>query len=640
MNASWTATAPGCDNEFAADIAALRAADILPVFAAGNLGPTPASAPSPSNLPGALAVGAVKSDLGIVIESSRGPTECGGATRTYPHLVAPGDSITAQSVQGQFIPHTGTSFAAPHVAGAAAVLLEASPGSDANAIEAAIVGSAIDLGPAGDDDTFGAGVVDIPGALELLTGTAPDPIASLGGLVFEDTDGDGVKDDGELTTGSAQITILGTDDDPILGEAVTGPDGAWLVNGLQVGSVRVLVAQTSLPVGASLTTPGVVDTTLTEGANPGIDFGWQPPAPGGLVAHAFLDDDSDAIRDPDEPGIAGVRITVETAGPDGAYGTTDDGTIVAGVTGANGSVEFLGLPAGPARIHVDPETLPDRGFISGLSTNAPVIVSDGSVTVEVGVHVPIKEKAAAYLSLKRAGRTNGDQLSYRDEDILVWDGSRFEMFFDGSDVGLGPVDVDAFHVIDESTILMSFDRSIELDGVGQVDDHDILRFDATQTGGTTRGTFSVFVDGWDLGLRGTAGDIDAIAMYNSELLISLRGNFDHPTAGMLRDEDLIAVSLEETGIATQGSLSIFFDGSGVGLLDRSEDVDAAAIGAPGLRISTLGEFSVPGLTAFDSDVIGCADISTCTWNVVFPSSSLGLGGNDIDGISLPEGSDG
>ncbi len=648
VNASWTSAAPGCDNEFGPDLAALRAAGILPVFAAGNYGPTPGSSPSPSNLPGALAVGAVKADLTIALESSRGPTECGGATRTFPHVVAPGDSITAQSVQGQYIPHTGTSFAAPHVAGAAALLLAAAPGSDAAAIEAAIVGSATDLGPVGDDDTFGAGVVNIPRAIEILTGTAPDPTSGVAGVVFEDTDGNGTQGLGELATGAAQITVfgpgddgsLGTSDDVIVGEAVTEPDGTWIVTGLGLGSVRVTIAATSLPVGATLTTPGSVDRTLVAGADAEVTFGWQPPAPGSLVAFAFDDADGDGVRDAEEPGLQGVSVTVETAGPDAAFGTTDDGAPATDVTGADGAVEFTGLPAGPSRVTIEPASLPERGFVSGMSNSGALIQSDGSVTVEIGVHVPIREEAIAFLSLKRAGRANGGTLSYRDEDILAFDGTRFEMMFDGSDVGLATVDVDAFHLIDDTTILMSFDRSIELDGLGRVDDHDIVRFDASRMGETTRGEFSIHVDGFDLGLVGTGADIDAITTHGDQLLVSLRGNLEHPSAGLLRDEDLIALSLEEMGPQTIGTLSIFFDGSAEGLSDRSEDIDAAALGAAGLRISTLGEFAVAGLVGSDSDVIRCAEISACIWNVATPGSVLGLSGNDIDGISLPEGNEG
>ncbi len=648
VNASWTAAAPGCDTEFAADLAALRAADILPVFAAGNFGPTPGSSPSPSNLPGALAVGAVKADLTVVAESSRGPTECGGATRTYPHLVAPGDSITAQGVMGQYVPHTGTSFAAPHVAGAAALLLEAVPGSETNAIEAALVGSATDLGPTGDDDTFGAGMVDVSRAIEILGGTAPDPTASIGGLVFEDTDGNGSKDDGELTTGSAQITLLGpgddsdlgTGDDVIVGEAVTGPDGAWIVSGLALGQVRVEVAVSSLPLGATLTTAASIDRTLVEGVNAEVSFGWRPPAPGGLVAFAFDDSDNDGTHDPSEPGIAGITVTVETAGPDANYGTSDDGTPTTGVTGETGSVEFFDLPAGPSRITVDPDSLPDRGQISGVSTTAPVIESDGSATVHIGVHVPIREEAVAFISLKRAGRANDNSLSYRDEDILVWDGTRFELLFDGSDIGLATADIDAFHVVDETTILMSFDRPIELDDVGWVDDNDVVRFDATQTGGTTRGTLSIHLDGSDLGLSGAASDIDAITAFEGNLLISLRGNVDHGGIGLIRDEDLVLVSLDEDGVDSASLLSIFFDGSAAGLSDRSEDIDGAALDTGGLRISTLGDFSVPGVVASDGDLLRCADLSACIWNVAATSSVFGLDGNDIDGISLPEGSEG
>jgi len=469
-----------------------------------------------------------------------------------------------------------------------------------------------------------------------------------GGVVFEDTNGNGTQDPGEFATGAAQIGLfgpgddsaLGTADDVIVGEAVTEPDGTWIVTGLAPGPVRVSVATTSLPVGATLTTPAVVDRSLVDGVNADVVFGWNPPAPGSLVAFAFDDADGDGVHDASEAGLAGVSVTIETAGPDATFGTADDGAQATGVTDSNGAVEFTGLPAGPSRVTVNPASLPERGFVSGLSSTGPIIESDGSVTVEIGVHVPIREEAIAFISLKRAGRTNDGNLSFRDEDILAWDGHRFELMFDGSDVGLATVDVDAFHLMDDTTILMSFDRSIELDDLGRVDDHDIVRFDASRLGETTRGEFSIYVDGFDLGLLGTAADIDAITTHGDQLLVSLRGNLDHPTAGLLRDEDLIALSLEEMGPQTVGSLSIFFDGSAEGLSDRSEDMDAAALGAAGLRISTLGEFALAGLIGSDSDVIRCAEISACIWNLATARSVFGLGGNDIDGISLPEGNEG
>ncbi len=644
VNSSWTGSTPGCDTEFAADIAALRAAGVIPVFAAGNFGSFAGSSPSPSNLPGALAVGAVQSDLSIVGVSSRGPTECGGATRTFPHLVAPGDSVMAQGQQGQFVPNTGTSFAAPHVTGAIALLLGASPASTDAEIEAALVGGASDLGATGADDVFGAGLVDVSRAIDLLNGVNTDPTASISGLVFEDSDANGVQDAGELPTGSAQVSIftpgddgtLGTADDVIAAEAVTDPDGTWLVSGLAVGEHRVSVAPTSLPADSILTTPGTVDVTLAGGDLAIVSFGWRPPEPGSLVVSVFDDIDGGGTREAGETGLAGVSVTVQAAGADDRFGTLDDATPVVGITGDAGTFEVQGLPPGPARVTLDQETLPDRGFVSGVSAIEPLITSAGIANVDIGVHVPARQAAVVHVSLKRAGRTNNGSLAYRDEDILTWDGTRFEMLFDGSDVGLAGSDVDAFHVLDDNKLLLSLDRSIDIEGIGVVEDSDILFFEAQQLGSSTRGEFSLHLDGSDLGLVGPAADIDAIAMSGTKLLISTRGNLIIDGAGQIRDEDLLWLDLTSDGPESSGTISVFFDGSVEGLVARSEDIDAASVGEADMIVSALGSVSVGPFTAGDGDILSCGGFSSCTWLVSTPASSLGLLSGDLDGLSLPK----
>ena len=58
VNNSWTLATPGCSTEFEPDLAALVAAGITPVFAAGNFGPGTSTDASPANNPDAFAVGA------------------------------------------------------------------------------------------------------------------------------------------------------------------------------------------------------------------------------------------------------------------------------------------------------------------------------------------------------------------------------------------------------------------------------------------------------------------------------------------------------------------------------------------------------------------------------------------------------
>jgi len=92
VNNSWAFGSPGCNLEFQRDLQALVAAGIVPVFAAGNYGPSGNSSVSPANYPEAFSVGAVSSSNAIYSSSGRGPSACGGAT--FPSVVAPGVAIT------------------------------------------------------------------------------------------------------------------------------------------------------------------------------------------------------------------------------------------------------------------------------------------------------------------------------------------------------------------------------------------------------------------------------------------------------------------------------------------------------------------------------------------------------------------
>jgi serine protease AprX len=181
-NNSWTLDALDvCELEFAADIASLRAADVAVVFAAGNFGPSPSTSVGPANNPGSLAVGAVDSLFEVASISSRGPSAC--ETDPYPRLSAPGVNVyTADLTLGGIFPEswrtvTGTSFAAPHVSGALALLRGAHPAVPVSELEGALLSGALDLGVAGPDDDTGWGLLDVYAAHELLG--APPAVPAL-----------------------------------------------------------------------------------------------------------------------------------------------------------------------------------------------------------------------------------------------------------------------------------------------------------------------------------------------------------------------------------------------------------------------------------------------------------------------------
>jgi serine protease AprX len=168
-----------CYLEFEPDIQVLKAAGIAVAFSAGNRGPEGSSSESPANNPEGFAVGAVDSALNVASASGRGPSACSGTL--YPEVVAPGVNVrTADLTAGGLFPDSyvsvsGTSAAAPHVAGALALLRGAFPGASVADLEQSLRDSAMDLGQTGADNDSGFGLVDVVAASALLNNPPPPP---------------------------------------------------------------------------------------------------------------------------------------------------------------------------------------------------------------------------------------------------------------------------------------------------------------------------------------------------------------------------------------------------------------------------------------------------------------------------------
>ncbi len=81
-------------------------------------------------------------------------------------LVAPGENINATTIGNTFDIVTGTSFAAPLVAGLASLLLSVDSNLSPQEISQILISSAEDMGSLGDDSSFGSGLIDADGAIE------------------------------------------------------------------------------------------------------------------------------------------------------------------------------------------------------------------------------------------------------------------------------------------------------------------------------------------------------------------------------------------------------------------------------------------------------------------------------------------
>ena len=111
----------------------------------------------PADSPASLTVGATYwQEDALESFSSQGPTRDG---RTKPDLSAPdGVSVSTEWYASGFY---GTSASAPHVAGAAALVLEAFPAYTPAQVQSWLEARALDLGETGRDNIYGAGRLNL-----------------------------------------------------------------------------------------------------------------------------------------------------------------------------------------------------------------------------------------------------------------------------------------------------------------------------------------------------------------------------------------------------------------------------------------------------------------------------------------------
>jgi subtilisin family serine protease len=182
INCSWRDpyATDECTGIYVQTLSAVEAVGIAVVFSAGNSGPGSSTITAPKNInvdevsvmcvgsiDGALYLGGSTNPISSF--SSRGPSKCGGTGSLLikPEVSAPGANVRS-SVPTGYANNSGTSMAAPHVAGAVALLKSFVPTLTGKQIKMALYQTAKDLGTVGEDNTYGMGLIDIYAAYQLI----------------------------------------------------------------------------------------------------------------------------------------------------------------------------------------------------------------------------------------------------------------------------------------------------------------------------------------------------------------------------------------------------------------------------------------------------------------------------------------
>lgn len=109
---------------FTGAVEAWLASGMIPIFAQGNSGPDCGTVGTPGDLESVIGVGAIDQFGSLTVFSSRGPGGNRlGHAKFKPDYVAPGQAIISCKAGGELVAMSGTSMAAPHVAGVAVLLL-------------------------------------------------------------------------------------------------------------------------------------------------------------------------------------------------------------------------------------------------------------------------------------------------------------------------------------------------------------------------------------------------------------------------------------------------------------------------------------------------------------------------------------
>jgi large repetitive protein len=255
--------------------------------------------------------------------------------------------------------------------------------------------------PAGVNDTMS---ITLTQASRLSTeNNFGERLASISGRIWLDADNDGVRDVTETTGIGGTITLL-DGAGAVIATIPTNSDGTYTFPNLPLGQYSVVETQ---PAGYGSSTANSLPVTLNSLSATNVDFG---ETLGSITGAVYQDTNHNGLRDPGEPPIGGVNVTLQDTDP-----LTPDITVP---TQSDGSYTFPGLKADTYTIvESQPPAYGDGsetvGTAGGSSTPTDTI---NAVTLDGGENavgylfgeIPAFVEGRVYLDANRDGSQTGD----------------------------------------------------------------------------------------------------------------------------------------------------------------------------------------------------------------------------------------
>lgn len=198
----------------------------------------------------------------------------------------------------------------------------------------------------------------------------PSGTLTLGDTLYIDWNGDGDQDLGEEGIAGVDVLLyedsdgnglVDPDTDARIATSVTNASGVYSFTGLSSANyvVEVNVADPQFPSGViqiqdfdgTRDSRAVVNLTASLST---VDFGYEPTGTGSIGDTVFRDLDGNGVKDPIEPGISNVTVTLyEDTNNNGVIDAGSDAVIAVATTGSTGGYLFTGLAAGNYLVDVD-----------------------------------------------------------------------------------------------------------------------------------------------------------------------------------------------------------------------------------------------------------------------------------------------